>query len=468
MRLIGSIFVRPSRLGRLAIQFGLAFAIAMIAIGMIGFSLADHWVSSRIDQSLTYHTAKYVSKVEEDPAEDLHLRAAILEWQHRKVLSERTYLLFDRDKRRVAGRLDVTPPPAGFSDVRFTAGGRHYEVGRALATRLRSGGLFVVVQHSEAAEGLHALLPIVVLAISLVALLLGVSATLLFARLTATRLAETQNTAAAIAAGDLSRRIPTDRLDGMFAVQADSLNQMLDHMAELVRAQQLFSSNLAHDLRTPLTRLRGLLEQASRDDQSSFASLLDRAERECSSIISIFDALLRLAEIETGQHPSTMAPVPLRPLMEDIADTMEPVITDRGGTFGVRRLDDVVITGDPDLINQLLINLLDNVATHTPPGTSVTLGLERAHGSAMITICDDGPGLAIGEYARVTQPFERGSAVSSRKGSGLGLAIASAIARFHRGSLELIDAAPGLEVRIRIPANDDGDTLETPGLAHGS
>ncbi len=457
MRLIRRMAARRARPGRLAIQVGLAFALAMITIGIVGFGVADHWVSSRIDRSLTYHANKYVSKVEGDPAAEAHLRSAILEWQRRKVLSERTYVVFDRDGRRIAGRLDIRPPKPGFSYVRFTAGGRHVEEGRALATRVPGGGLFVVVQYSEAVEGLHEILPMAVLAICLVALLLGMSATFLFARLTAERLAETQNIAAAIAAGDLSRRIATDRLDGMFAVQADSLNQMLDHMEELVRSQQLFSSNLAHDLRTPLMRLRSLLERASRDDRSAFEPMLERAERECASIIAIFDALLRLAEIETGRHPTAMRPISLRPLLEDIAETMEPVITDHGGTLAIRQLDDVTVTGDVDLINQLLINLLENVATHTPRGTRVTLALERNERGAMITLNDDGPGLSTGEFARVTRPFERGSAVSARTGSGLGLAIASAIARFHHGHLELLDAAPGLEVRISIPANDGVD-----------
>lgn len=465
MPLIGRTPLGPIRLGRLAVQFGLAFAVAMIAIGMIGFSLADHWVSSRIDTSLTYHTAKYLSDVASERDEDAHVAAKILEWQGRKVLSERSYVLFDRANRRVAGRLDILPPPVGFSDIRFTGGGHHFQLGRALSTRLRSGGLFVVVQHSEAAETLHALLPVAVLAISLVALVLGVSTTFLFAHLTAKRLAETQNTAAAIAAGDLSRRIPMDRLDGMFAVQAESLNQMIDHMEDLVRAQQLFSSNLAHDLRTPLTRLQSLLAKASRDDQPSFALLLERAERECASIIGIFDALLRLAEIETGQHPSAMGPISLRDLVEDVVDTMEPVIADRGGALRVRRMDDAVITGDPDLINQLLINLLENVATHTPFGTSAVLSLERDGGDVKIAIRDDGPGLSVTEFSRVVQPFERGSAASSRKGSGLGLAIANAIVRFHHGRLDLIDASPGLEVRISIPVHEQSDAPETTPFA---
>jgi signal transduction histidine kinase len=324
--------------------------------------------------------------------------------------------------------------------------------------------MFVIVQHSEAAAGLHALLPIVVLAISFTALVMGVSATLLFARLTANRLAETQSTADAIAAGDLSHRIPTARLDGMFAVQAESLNRMLDRMEELVRAQSLFSSNLAHDLRTPLTRLRTMLAGGSADGPVP-STMFERAERECASIISIFDALLRLAEIETGRHPSAMGLLALRPLIEDVADTMDPVIADHGGRLEVGRLDNVSILGDPDLINQLLINLLENVAAHTPAGTSARLSLERDGDGAVITIRDDGPGLPFGDLARVTQPFERGTTASAGRGSGLGLAIAQAIVRFHRGRLDLANAAPGLEVRIRIPANDAPSALSSAGYA---
>jgi signal transduction histidine kinase len=379
------------------------------------------------------------------------------------VLSERTYVLFARNGARLVGRLDIAPPRPGFSDVRFLAGGRNYQTGRALATRLPGGGLLVIVQSSEAAAGLHAILPGVVLAISFAALVMGVSATLLFARLTATRLAETQSTADAIAAGDLSRRIPTDRLDGMFAVQADSLNCMLDRMEELVRAQRLFSSNLAHDLRTPLTRLRSLLARGTVGGDPSFSGTFERAERECASIIAIFDALLRLAEIETGRHPSAMGMLSLRPLIEDVADTMDPVLADRGGRLEVGRLDDVTITGDSDLINQLLINLLENVATHTPAGTSARLSLERDASGAVITIRDDGPGLAADDLARVTRPFERGATASATRGSGLGLAIAQAIVRFHHGRIDLADAGPGLEVRVRIPANDSPKPFAAAG-----
>lgn len=439
--------------GRLAIQFGVAFALAMLAMGVIVFLVAEERIAQRIDDALQVHVAKFLRPVTTGPATDADVIARIQEWQRRKMLSERTYLFYDAAGRLVAGRLDLAAPQPGYSDVTFMGGGRKPQKGRALATRRPDGSLFVVVQHSEAAASLRALLPSVVAAIFVSALLVGLAATILFARLTARRLAETQAAADAIAQGDLTRRIPSDRLDGMFAVQAESLNRMLDRMEDMVNAQRQFSSHLAHDLRTPLTRLRGLL--TAETAEADRAHLLECAERECALIITIFDALLRLAEIETGRHPSAVRDLPLRDMLEDIAETMEPVIADAGCALELGRLEPVRVRGDADLFNQMIVNLLENVVTHTPAGTRATLSLEQAGESALIAIDDDGPGLAEGERDRVLLPFERGKGSGLRRGSGLGLAIARAIVRFHQGSLELADNAPGLKVRIRLPALPD-------------
>lgn len=441
---------RPPRVGRLAIQFGLAFAAAMLLVGLIGFSVADAWVATRIDASLRAHTLKYLATDQGQSVDTAAIRARIEDWQRRKVLSERTYLLFDREGNRLAGRLAINPPAPGLSDLRFYGGGRSMQTGRAIATRLPDGSLFVIVQHSEAASGLHALLPMVVLSISLAAVLMGVGATLLFERATALRLNETLSAADAIAAGDLSRRIATERLDGMFRRQALGLNRMLDRMQELVDGQRMFSSNLAHDLRTPLTRLRALLNQGA--DGGPTPALFERAERECESIIRIFDAMLRLAEIETGRHPTAVAPLALVPLIEDVGETMEPVIADHGGRLCIDAACPVSVAGDRNLLSQLLVNLLENVVRHTPPGTCAALSLSRAGDEAEILLSDDGPGLAPDERARVTQPFVRGRAALDTRGSGLGLAIAQAIVRFHGGRLELADAEPGLCIRVRLPA----------------
>lgn len=445
----------PTRVGRLAIGFGSAFSLAMILVGMIGFFVADAWVANRIDTSLAYHARKYMAPVSGHPASARVVRDRILDWQRRKVLSERTYILFDRTGKMIAGRLDIKPPDTGYSDLHFRGGGRNLQTGRALATRLDDGALLVIVQHSEAARELNALLPLVVAVICFVALVIGVTVTFLFERATARRLNEALDTADAIAGGDLSRRIAVDSLDGMFRVQAESLNRMLDRMEELVRNQRLFSSNLAHDLRTPLTRLRGMLIDGAELDGTANSLVFDRAERECASIIAIFDALLRLAQIETGRHPAAMGILSLGPLLIDAAETMDPVIADHGGQLAVDRIDDVAIKGDQDLINQLLINLLENIAKHTPTGTSATLSLRREHDTAVIIVRDNGPGLAKHDRARAMQPFVRGRSAMNRQGTGLGLAIAQAIVRFHQGQIDLEDAAPGLVIRVRIPANDE-------------
>lgn len=433
--------------GRLAIQFGAALALAMLAMGVLAFLVAEARVSGRIDRALDHHVEKFLRAGAHGRAvSDAELIARIHAWQRRKMLSERTYLLYDRSGRMLAGELDLAPPPPGLSDQAFLGGGKSLQKGRVAAVRLPSGSLFAVVQSSEASAALRRLLPPLVAAIVAAALVVGLVATYLFAHLTARRLAETQAAADAIAAGDLTRRIATDRLDGVFAAQAQSLNQMLDRMEDMVNAQRQFASNLAHDLRTPLTRLRGLLA----GEDAGSARLLDRAERECRSIIAIFDALLRLSEIEAGRHPTALAPLALGPVIEDVAETMEPVIADAGSRLELGELASAEIRADTGLVQQLLVNLLENVALHTPADTRATIALAREGGEAVITIADNGPGIAGTDRDRVLRPFER-AATQARPGSGLGLAIAQAIMRFHHGSLELADNRPGLAVRLRFP-----------------
>ncbi len=336
----------------------------------------------------------------------------------------------------------------------FLGGGRTWQRGRALAERLPDGALFVIVQHSEAAAGLRALLPHLVLGAFVVALAAGLGATWCVAHLTAVRLAATGATADAIAAaGDLSRRVPMASLDGMFARQAQSLNRMLDRMETQAATQRHFASALAHDLRTPLTRLSTILTgDLASDDRARQHDAVGAAQRECARIIAIFDALGRLSEIESGQHGGAMVALSLDGLIEDVAETMEPVIADAGGTLVTGPIEPAAIRGDPGLITQLLVNLLQNIATHTPVGTRARLSLCRVGPDVEMRLCDTGPGLPRDEWTRVLRPLERGSAASDRRGSGLGLSIASAIVQFHQGRLVLGDNGPGLDVRIAFPA----------------
>jgi signal transduction histidine kinase len=432
-------------ISRLSVQFGLAFALAMAGAGGLLYWLARAEITAEVEASLLREKARILPIGAPQDSAFTSLRLSAL--TGKRVISDKGHVILSPRGRILWGRITLSPPPDGFADVRFRDGRPDWREGRALTLRLADGARLVIIEHSEAVENLNAMLPTAIWALIALSSSVGLAAALVFSALIAKRLTRTMATADAIASGDLSRRIPMEGLDGVFAQQALGLNRIIDRMADMVHSQRQFASHLAHDLRTPLTRLRGLLQA---DQNDAPRPLLDRAERECRSIIAIFDALLRLSEIEAGRHPAAMAPLDLASIIEDVAETMEPVIADAGSTLHVGPLAQASIKADVGLLQQLLVNLLDNIALHTPASTQARITLQREGDCAVVILADNGPGIAAQERHRVIRPFERGQA-SAQSGSGLGLAIAQAIMRFHQGTLELADNQPGLTVRLRFP-----------------
>lgn len=452
---------RSPRVGRLAIQFGAAFSLAMLAAGAIVFVVAEAQMTRMVDAELIRHRDELIGsglRAQDDLRE---IARRIARWEAARAMTDRGYVLFDGQGRRIGGHVELAPPPLGFSDVRFRDGRPQLREGRALVSPLGENAKLVVIEHSEVAEDMQAILVPFSLVLFLAASLAGLGASLLFARMIAAKLVKTQVTADAIANGDLSHRLAADPRDGIFAEQAASFNRMLDRMEEMLKSQRQLARNLAHDLRTPLTRLRGVLAEGAIGSAEAQALAIVRASRECASIMSIFDALLRLSEIEAGRHPAAMRSLALRPLVEDVVESMEPVFSDSGRSLATGSLDDALIHADAGLINQLLVNLLENITHHTPAGThsivSVTHSGDRSE--AIVAIADDGPGIALTERARMFEPFQRGNSAGSDQGNGLGLAIASAIARFHRGKIKLADNGPGLTVLLHFPIADSDLTF---------
>jgi signal transduction histidine kinase len=458
-------FPRPQRLkvGWLAIQFGAVFALAMGFAGVLMFVVAKERLIAEVDQSLLRDRDRAIAGRDlTGPDAQRRLIARIAEAERMRTISDKGHVLFDHAGHRLFGNIAVELPPEGFSSVEFRDGDGVAREGRALREVLPGGASLVIVAHSEIVEDLEAILLPLALALLLTIVIAGIAATWLFARAIAVRLVRIQHAADAIASGDLKHRVPMEQLDGMFAEQAASFNRMLDRMEEMLRVQRQFASNLAHDLRTPLTRLRGLLA----DREGSHEQLVHRAERECASIIAIFDALLRLSEIEAGRHPTALGSLALESVVEDVVETMEPVMADDGRSLEIEALSNVSVMADAALIHQLLVNLLENIVVHTPPSTTARVSLweDLATGLAVLRVADNGPGLAPNERARVLQPFERGATSEAVRGSGLGLAIAQAIVRFHRGDLRLVDNRPGLVVEVRLPLAEPGGLVD--GLAN--
>ena len=437
--------------GRLTLWFGIALAVASMLSGLLVLALARHQMEAEVDAWLRGDAIQLMPHGPDTTSAEV--RASLDRWRLGHSFSEKGHVLFDRQGRVVSpGQIVMTRPPPGYAEISFHDGVRTRS-GRALTLPLGDGAALTVIAHSEIGEATGALLLPAIGASVLAAAVAGMLGSWLFAHAIGRRVSRVQAAADTIARGNLAHRIPLDRLDGLFARQALSLNRMLDRMEALVSSQRQFASHLAHELRTPLTRMRATLTGICEASAADRAILVECANRECAAIIATFDALLRLSEIEAGRHPAGLGRIDLSAVVEDVAETMEPVLADAGGALELGELASAPVLADNALVQQLLLNLLENVVLHTPAGTRARLSVARddARAEAVLTVADNGPGIAESARARMIEPFARGTEAPSHRGHGLGLAIGQAIARFHGGAIELGDACPGLSIELRLP-----------------
>jgi signal transduction histidine kinase len=274
----------------------------------------------------------------------------------------------------------------------------------------------------------------------------------MFSRLVERRIGAMRATAAAIVDGDMQRRVPTEGDGGAFDAQAHAFNAMLDRIAELMRGIAEVSSDIAHDLRSPLARLRGQLVQLERRaDTPALREGLTAAIAQSDTILGMFAAILRIAEVEGGARRAGFARFDLGELVAEIGETMAPVVEDEAHGLACGSVAMLPVHADRQLLTQVLVNLIVNAVRHTPAGTWITLAARAERGQAIVTVCDDGPGIAAADRATALRRFGQLDASRSRGGFGLGLPLAAAILRLHHGELRLEDASPGLRVVLTLP-----------------
>jgi signal transduction histidine kinase len=278
------------------------------------------------------------------------------------------------------------------------------------------------------------------------ALALGVG--LLMSSRVMRRIEAINQTSRDIMEGDLSRRVPTAGSGDDFDRLAANLNRMLERIEELMAAVRQVSDNIAHDLRTPLTRLRTRLEQARSGDQRRAREEIDQAIEDAQELLVTFNALLRIARIESGSSPGAFDGLDLACLVEDIAELYEPVAAEKGQELRVEDLGPVPVRGDRDLLFQALANLVDNAIKHTPKGSKIRLSAAVRGDGAEVQVADTGPGIPAGLREKVFQRFYRTDASRSTPGSGLGLSLVRAVIDLHGARIELADNDPGLRATI--------------------
>jgi len=378
------------------------------------------------------------------------------------VSGEALYLLLAPDGRFLAGNLEGWPAEADgeqpwirmplqrdgvVSEARLLrmelSGGHRLLIGRDVAEKLRLRGLL--------SEG--------------IAWAASASAAIaLFGawglrRALERRLRPVYGTAQEIAAGDLTRRVPLSDRNDEFDRLGRTMNAMLDRIAQLMEGVRGVSDAIAHDLRTPIARARNKLEEAlhTARDEEALRAAVEQGIADLDAIARVFQAVLRIAEVEAGARRAAFAPLDLVPALADAAELYGAAAEAREQHLAAELPEALPLVGDRDLLLQAVANLLDNALKFTPAGGTVRLAAEMRPGMVAISVTDDGPGLPAEDRARAGERFFRADAARSTPGSGLGLSLVRAVAALHGGDVVLADAHPGAErpglaVTLRLPA----------------
>ena len=360
------------------------------------------------------------------------------------------FFLLQQDGKKLAGNLPVMASVAGVVSV--------FEQGRPVLGRgaFLAPGLYVFAGRDLTAKnGTEASILRTLAWIFAGALLVAVAGGTLLSRSFLARMDEITRTCRAIMEGRFADRIPTrgssDELDRLAIV----INQMLDRIAALMENLKQVSSDIAHDLRTPLTRLRNHLERSggAAKSEADYATALNGALAETDEILTLFSALLRIAQIESGSRRAGFTAVDLAALVHHVADIYRPVAEDSGHAFTVNVDPAPPIQGDRELLIQLLANLIENALRHTPPRTAITLGTGARAGAPVLFVADRGPGIPPDEREKLFHRFTRLEQSRTTPGNGLGLALVAAIAELHGATVTITDNQPGTRVEVRFGGN---------------
>jgi hypothetical protein len=381
-----------------------------------------------------------------------------------QIAGERLLLLTDAQMHSMAGNLPAWPASVpgkpGTYTVKLDLG--HGQTDVAVVHAALAGGYHLLVGRDTARlapleqrfwyalAGAVAILSVV-----------GTIGGILIRRALMTRIHGIRQTVSAIIQGDLSHRLPTHHSGDELNTLSQTINGMLEQIEQLIHGIRNVSNSIAHDLRTPLAELRSRLEELALTKPSTeqtFAEI-DAAVADVDRVIRIFNALLRLAEIDSGLRRSGFVAVDMAEVAAAAVDFYQPAAELRGSVVSLQTEGSAVIRGDPVMLAQALGNLIDNAVKYTPAGGTITVAVLRGiDGRVEIAVADSGPGIPQAERAKAVERFYRGDASRGTPGVGLGLSLVDAVARLHGSELRLEDNHPGLRARIIL-------TQDTPQVA---
>ncbi len=439
---------------RIAILYLALFGLSVLALlGFVYWATAG-FMARQTDETIRAEITGLAEQYRRDGL--VRLTAVVLERSRNQRQS--LYLLADPEQAPIVGNLDGWPAAEtdanGWIDFTYNRPmGETSEVRAARARHFRLHGGFHLLVGRDVSERreLDGLLRTAIAWALALTIGLGLIGGVLISRNMLRRIEAINRISRDIMAGDLSRRLPVrgsaDELDRL----AESLNAMLDQIEGLMTGMREVTDNIAHDLRSPLTRLRSRLELSLLQPGSAegYRAVIEETIEEAERLLGTFNALLSIARAEAGAQREAPAELDLGALTRDAAELYAPVAEDARIDLAVAAEEGLTVRGNRHLLSQALTNLIDNAIKYTPPGGRVAVSAGRVAGAVELVVADTGPGIPEADRGRVLDRFVRLEASRHTPGSGLGLSLVRAVALYHHASLSLEDNAPGLRVRLR-------------------
>ncbi|HUC66945.1 MAG TPA: HAMP domain-containing sensor histidine kinase [Stellaceae bacterium] len=447
---------------RLAALYLLLFVASVLALlAFIYFSTAgfiERQTEATIDAEITGLREEYTERGLAGLLDIIHTRSTAPAPHGDSTL----YLVTDPALQPLAGNLSAWPRAEQIRPgwIRFPVDVRTREgtvTSSAIASVfvLHDGFRLLVGRDLRDAEAFRSRITRTLAWAALLTVALGVGGGLFMTRHMLSRVDAVNRTSERIIRGDLSQRVPLSGSGDEFDQLAANLNAMLDQIERLMLGMRQVTDNIAHDLRTPLSRLRARLEVTllERPDAQRYADALRETIADADHLLGTFNALLSIAEAEAGSRRETMAVVDLAEIARSVAELYEPVADDKGLSLTVESDAAIAVHGDRHLLSQAIANLLDNALKYTPAG-KVALSAHRQGGMARVEVADSGPGVPADRREAVFDRFVRLEGSRSTPGNGLGLSLVRAVARLHGGEAWLEDNEPGLKAMFTLPVAD--------------
>lgn len=455
---------------RLAFYYGLLVAITMLAALAIVYMQTVGVLQQRMVRQVAASMQQLMVRYDARGADGVAGEISNALSDGRNSDNE-IYLLTDHDGNKRAGNLDQMPsaaPDAGDGVHRRVVRAGQTVVAYIVIRHLPDGGQLVVGHDLRDQESIESLVASASAAAGIVAVLLLIGGTFVFRQELERSVGAVRRTAARIAAGELQERVAPSGQEDEFALLEHDINAMLDRIQSLMDGVRHVSNTIAHNLRTPLTRVlvrlrtveaalhaQGLQGPQEHPQREAVATAI----RELEELAVVFEKLLQIAEVEAGARRQQFAPVALHVIADDVAELYEAVAEARGIVLLREPADMAVALGDRDLLAGAAANLLDNAlkyagnAMEGGTGATVRIGTHTVDGRAQLFVQDNGPGIPAAEYERIGVRFHRLD--RSTPGHGLGLASVQAVVALHGGRLQFADARPGLRACIDLPMADD-------------